>query len=109
MKPETPAQGILKLNDYGESVWYQVNCDCTDPDHTHTVEVESDEVGVTVHIYANATTPWWSKGRWRQIWHILTRGYAEMQAVTILNPQQATNYANVILTAVQETQNRRKK
>jgi hypothetical protein len=109
MKPQTPAQGILKLNDYGECIWYQVSCECTDPDHAHLVEVEADDIGVTVHIYANVTTPWWSKSRWKQIWQILTRGYAETEIVTILKPQQAINYANVLLTAVENVNKMRKK
>ena len=42
MKPEKPAWGISKQSDYGDSIWYQVQCECTDPDHCHVVEVEAD-------------------------------------------------------------------
>lgn len=113
MKPEIPATGILKTNDWGDSKWYYVACDCTDPNHGHMCEVEADDLGVTVHIYATATTQYWSKNRWKQIWDILTKGYSEYEAVTILKEQQAVNYANTLLTAVEDVkvfrENRKKK
>lgn len=100
MKSETPAEGVLKINDWGESKWYYVTCDCSSPDCAHTVEIEADDHSVTVHIYANATTAFWNKNRWRQIWQILTKGYAEMQTTVILKEQQALNYATTLTNAI---------
>ena len=99
---ETPAQGILKLNDWGESKWYYVICDCSDPDHAHTVEVEADDHAVVVYVYTKATTTFWSKTRWRQIWQILTQGYAEMETSVVLQEQQALNYAKTLTDAVND-------
>ena len=102
MKAEKPAQGILKNNSWGHSVMYQVACDCLDTNHMHTVDVEADEHDVTVTIYAKATTPFWSKNRWRTIWRLLTRGYTEYEASIILKEQAAINYANVLTSAVND-------
>lgn len=99
MKTETPAQGILKHNSWGDSVMYQVACDCMDTDHMHTVDVEADENDVTVTVYVKTTTPFWSRSRWREIWRILTRGYAEYEACIILKEQAALNYANALTSA----------
>lgn len=102
MITEKPAEGILKLNDWGESKWYYVTCDCLDSDCAHTVQVEADDHGVSVHVYTRASTTFWSKGRWRQIWQILTKGYADMETSIILKEQQAANYASALTNAVND-------
>lgn len=102
MKAEKPAEGVLKINDWGESKWYYVNCDCSDPDCAHTVQVEADDHSVTVHVYTKATTTFWNKNRWRQIWQILTKGYADMETTVILKEQQALNYATTLTSAVND-------
>lgn len=102
MKAEKPAEGILRLNDWGQSKWYQVSCDCTDPDHAHTFEVEADDHSVTVTIYATVKTKFWSRNRWRQIWDILRQGYVEYEGTIILKEQQAINYASALTSAVKD-------
>jgi len=102
MKPQKPAEGILKLNDWGESVWYYVPCDCSDPKHAHTVEIEADDHGVSVHIHTTVKTRFWEKRRWRQLWNLLIRGYAEYEGTAILKEQQAINYANSLTSAVKD-------
>lgn len=102
MKAEKPAEGILKLNDWGESVWYHIPCDCLDSDHAHTVEIEADDHSVSVHIHSTVKTKFWSKGRWRQIWDILTKGYLEYEVSVILKEQQAFNYAEALTSAVND-------
>lgn len=102
MKAETPAQGILRHNDWGTSVMYKVACDCMEPDHMHTIDVEADEHDVTVTVYVTTSTAFWSRSRWREIWRILTRGYAQYEANIILKEQAAVNYANVLTTAVKD-------
>jgi len=102
MKAQTPAEGVLKLNDWGESKWYLVTCDCLDPDCVHTVEVEADDYCVTVHVHTRATTTFWNKNRWSQIWQILVKGYAEMETTVILKEQQAINYAETLTSAVND-------
>ena len=102
MKTEKPANGILKLNDWGESVWYYVPCDCTEPDHAHTVEVEADDHGVSVYIHTRVKSRFWQKNRWREIWNLLTKGYSEHEVSIILKEQQAFNYANALTSAVKD-------
>jgi hypothetical protein len=55
-----------------------------------------------VHIYANNRTKWWELNRWRQIWQILTKGYAEMQTTIVLKDQTAINYANTLTSAIKD-------
>ena len=52
LKPQTPAEGILKKNDWGDAKMYHVVCDCGQPDHEHSLWVEADETGISVTIYA---------------------------------------------------------
>ena len=103
MKAQTPAQGILKSHDFGDSVFYYVQCDCGNEDCAHTVEVEADDWGVTVHLYHKQHTKWWDMGRWSQIWQILTKGYAEMETTIVMNDQTAENYSAALTSAVTDT------
>lgn len=102
MVPERPATGILKHGDFGDAKFYYVQCDCTDPDCAHTLEVEADEIEVSVHIYSTVHTKWWEKNRWKQIWQILTKGYADMQTTLVLNEQTALNYADTLVSAMDD-------
>jgi hypothetical protein len=100
---EQPATGILKQDSFGDSIWYYVPCDCTDPDHSHSINVEADEYSsVSVYIYTKVKTKFWSKNRMRQLWDILTKGYAELEVSVILTEQQAVNYANALTSAVND-------
>lgn len=109
MRPQTPAQGILKTGDYGDAVFYYVQCDCGSEDCSHTVEVEADDMHVHVHIYNNVHTKWWERNRWRQIWQILTKGYAEMQTTIVLDEQTAINYAEALKQATTNVKEFREK
>lgn len=104
MKAEKPAWGISKQGDYGDSIWYHVECECADPDHCHIIEVEADLVtrDVSVHLYTEVTTPFWSKSRWKMIWEILTTGRAKHQACIILKDQSAVNYAAALKDAAKQ-------
>lgn len=105
MKPEIPAEGILKQGSFGDAVFYYVQCECCDEDCSHTVEVEADDMHVQVHLYSNHHTKWWEKNRWKQIWQIVTRGYAEMQTTIVLSEQTALNYSHVLNRAVSDVKN----
>jgi len=102
MKPENPAEGILKTNEWEDSKWYHIRCECGDDDCSHEVNVEADEVDVSVHIYVKNHTRWWKMNRWRQIWQILTKGYAEMETTIVLREQVALNYAAALTNAVND-------
>jgi len=102
MKAQTPAEGILKRNEWGDSVWYQVTCVCGDADHDHNVWIETDDnTEVTVTTYTRQkSAKWWERNRWSAIWTLLTRGYVEYEASIIMTQQQALNYAETLKTAV---------
>lgn len=113
MKPETPAQGILKTSDFGLAKFYHIHCDCGSDECAHEIEVEADDVCVQVHIYHTQHTKWWEKNRWQQIWQILTKGYADMQTAIVLDEQTALNYSATLKAAIQDVkkfrENRMKK
>ena len=110
MNPQEPAEGILKprilkRGDFGTAKFYYVQCECCNEDCSHTVEVEADDMHVQVHLYSNHHTKWWEVNRWKQIWQILTKGYAEMQTTIVLNEQTALNYSHVLKSAVTDVKN----
>jgi len=102
MKPQTPAEGILKKNDWGDSKVYDVVCGCGDPDHNHSVWIESDETGVNVTLYTNVKSAFWSMNRFKQIWTLITKGYLQHEATIFMSPQQAFNYAETLKSAVND-------
>lgn len=103
MKPETAAQGILKINEWGNSKMYRAVCACGDDACSHTIDIEADhEVNVT--IYATVRTDFWSVGRWQHIWSLLTRGNATFETTIVLDKQTALNYAETIKTAIMDVE-----
>ena len=102
--PQIPAEGVTKTNEWGDSKWYAIRCDCGDTACEHNLEVEADDIGVNVTLYLRVHTKWWSKGRFKQIWQILTKGYAEMETTIIMNEQTALNYAETMKKAIADTQ-----
>lgn len=131
MTPETPAQGILKIDDWGRSRMYKVECDCHCDDCSHTIDIEADEHGiVTVTTFTTQKTDFWSQnikprydieieflqnlhwillGFWnglitrlRLTWILWTKGYVKYEASIIMQEQVALNYANVLQSAVKD-------
>src|SRR6056297_4356124 len=102
MKAEKPAEGVLKTNDFGDAMFYYVHCDCGNPDDAHEIVIEADDAHVQVHIQYTEHNKWWNKSRWRQIWEIITKGYAEQQASLVLSEQAALNYAETLKSAVKD-------
>ena len=102
MIPQRAATGVLKKGDWGDSMWYYIHCDCGSEDCAHDINIEADEFHVQVHIHHVQHTKWWEKNRWRQIWQILTKGYAEMQTTIVLDEQTALNYADNLVAAMDD-------
>ncbi len=130
MKAEKPADGILKRNDFGSSKYYQVVCGCGQEYHDHNVEVEADETGINVNIYATAKTNYWREtiekrydieNPWQQefdwfwkdlvnsfvrkvkvTWEVWTTGVVRVETTITMSEQQALNYANTLKTAVDD-------
>lgn len=109
MQSQTPAEGILKEGSFGDAMFYYVQCDCGSEDCAHTVEVEADDMSVHVNIYSNHHTKWWEGSRWKQIWSILTKGYADMETTIVLNEQTALNYAATLKSAMNDVKTFREK
>jgi hypothetical protein len=105
MKPQIPAVGILKRNNWGDAITYQVVCVCHDANHDHNVWVEADDHNVTVTTYTTQKSKWWSLNRWQTIWILLTKGYVEYEANIIMSKQQALNYADTLKKAIQDVEN----
>jgi hypothetical protein len=127
MKAQQPAEGILKTNDFGDSKWYQVVCGCGQPDHTLTVEVEADDIGVSVNTYTTVKTDYWTDTvkkrydidnpylqeldwfwkdmvngfltRLRLTWDIWIKGYVRAETTVLMTEQQALNYAETLKAA----------
>ena len=59
MKAQEPAEGILKINEWGNSKMYTVRCTCGNTDDDIDFEVEADDLGVTVYTYTTQKTDWW--------------------------------------------------
>ncbi len=104
MKLQTPAEGILKKNDWGDTKMYHVVCDCGSDDHTQDLWIEAEDIGVTVTIYATVKSPWWSMNRFQQIWKLLTQGYLEQQTVLTMSKQTALNYAETLKVAIKDVE-----
>ena len=109
MKAQTPAEGIMKTNDWGDSRVYRISCNCGDENHNHNMWVEADDGDITVTIYTTGKTNWWSKTRWHHIWTLLTKGYIDTESSVHLTRQQAFNYANTLLSAIDDVTQFRKK
>lgn len=103
MEPQTPAQGILLQHDWGDAKTYMIECECTDPDHAHTLDVSADpDFGVTVEIWTTAETPMWSKSRWKLIWELLTKGTVKYNVALMMREQQALNYVHALQSAMKD-------
>jgi hypothetical protein len=106
---QTPAEGIMQTNDWGDSKVYRITCECTDAQHDHNVWVEADDHEVSVTIYTTVKSNWWSKTRWHHMWSLLTKGYIDTESTVIMRRQQAFNYAHTLLSAVEDVETFRNK
>jgi hypothetical protein len=130
MKSQTPAEGILKTHDFGDSKWYKVVCGCGQPDHDVNFEVEADETGVNVNTYVTAKTNYWTETvkkrydidsiwlqefdwavkdiingfvtRLKLTWAVWTKGYVKCETVITMTEQQALNYAEILKSSVND-------
>jgi hypothetical protein len=130
MKAETPAVGIMKTGEYGDSKFYKVVCSCGQPDHDIDFEVEADETGVNVNTYVTAKSNYWTEAvkkrydidnpwlqefdwfwkdlingfvtRLKLTWTLWTKGYVQTESTIAMSEQQALNYAETIKSAIDD-------
>jgi hypothetical protein len=128
MKAQTPAEGIMRTNDFGRSKWYRVACSCGNEDDNIDFEVEADDTGVMVNTYNTQKTDYWTEAverrydidnawlqefdwfwkdlvnslatRLRLTWQIWRHGYIKYQGTMIMTEQQALNYAETLKSAI---------
>jgi hypothetical protein len=105
---ETPARGILKVNEWGSSKLYKVVCECGSHDCTHTIDIEAEDTGVTVTIYTQTRTNFWSMSRWKHIWTLLVKGHVDFETNIHLSEQSALNYSETLKQAMQDVKNFKK-
>ena len=108
MISQAPAKGILLVNDWGSSKMYKAVCQCGDGSCTHTIDVEAEDVGVTVTVYSQTRSNFWSTTRWAHIWTLLTKGYVKTESCIIMTKQVALNYADVLQLAIKDVEEFRK-
>ena len=108
MPAQTPAKGILLVSDWGTSKMYKAVCSCGDNDCTHLIDVDADDNSVTVTIYTQTRTNFWSKTRWKHIWQLLSKGYTDFETSIVMDKQVALNYADVLQSAVTDVEELRK-
>ena len=136
MKAETPAEGIMKTGDYGDSKFYKVVCGCGQPDHDVNFEVEANDTGVNVNTYVVAKSDYWGEtfmrrfdidSTWLQewdwfwkdlvndfvrrvklTWRIWTQGYVRTETTISMTEQQALNYAETLKKAIQDVKDFKK-
>ena len=108
MEPQTPAVGILKTHDFGDSKFYHIPCECGNDDDSLQLEVAADECGITIRQYSKIKTRWWGENvlmnRLKLIWLILFCGYIDMESYTVLSEQAALNYAETIKKAIKDVE-----
>jgi hypothetical protein len=130
MKVETPAEGILKRSDFGDTKFYQIVCGCGQEYHDHNVEVEAADTGINVNIYATAKTNYWREtiekrydidNPWQQefdwfwkdlingfvrkvklTWEVWTTGVVKVETTIAMTEQQALNYAETLKSAIKD-------
>jgi DNA-directed RNA polymerase alpha subunit len=130
MKAETPAIGIMKTSEFGDSKFYKVVCGCGQPDHDVDFEVEASDTGINVNTYVTAKTNYWTETTkkrydidspwlqewdwfWKDLvnglvrrvkltWEIWTKGYVKTESIIAMSEQQALNYAETIKSAIQD-------
>lgn len=136
MKAETPAEGILKRSDFGDSKFYQVVCGCGQDYHDHNFEVEAADTGINVNVYLTVKTDYWAEtvekrydidNPWQQefdwfwkdlvnsfvrkvkvTWELWTTGAVTAQTTIAMTEQQAVNYAETLIKAVQDVKDFKK-
>jgi hypothetical protein len=137
MKIQTPAEGIMKTSDFGDSKFYKVVCGCGQDDHSIDFEVEAAETGVNVNTFVTVKTDYWSESikkrydidspylqeldwalkdiwnglitRLKLTWTVWTKGYVKTESIISMTEQQALNYAETLKSAVDDVKKFRSK
>ena len=100
MTYKEPAEGIMKNSGFSEvNPSYTIQCNCTDPEHGHTLFVEDtyDFVGVSVIL-----TPTANNMTWKERFKALFTGRAKTDTELLLTVDQARNYSELLARVANE-------
>ena len=60
LKPQIPAEGIMKTSDWGNSKMYKIQCTCGNDDDSIEFMVEADDLDmITVTTFTTQKTAYW--------------------------------------------------
>jgi heterodisulfide reductase subunit B len=115
-----PARNISLTREFDDSFFFQSVCECTDPDHGHSLIVELDEDGhdMTVSIYQQLEWAQYSRHdepnvlvrffiRLRDAIKYVVAGSVKVEGHHLFHEHAARDYANAILHAADELNKRR--
>ena len=75
---------VMKTNEFNDSIFYRISCDCSDVEHDLTLEMEWDDGFLTLHFYGDVeVSSWGSSFSWigkqwwkiKRIFELLFKGY----------------------------------
>ena len=99
---------VMKIHEFDKSVFYRVACDCTDPEHDMTIELEVDEDILGLHIYSNLETSiYWGYNNWftrqykkiKYCFRLIFLGYIEVEQEFLFMEEE---HINDFIKALQE-------
>ena len=131
LKPQPPAEGIMKTADGTRFKMYHIECSCGSSDDAIDFIVSETHGEVVVETHTTQKTSWWEdpfrqrksyeieneflyqlnyyvRGflnamahRLRITWAVWVHGYVKYSQSTIMTPQQALNYSDTLRRAVE--------
>ena len=138
LKPQEPAEGIMQTYNYPNFRTYHIECACADPDDAIDFIVEESHGEIVIQTSTTQKTSWWDDPfKKRQsfdiksellfninyyvrgflnalahrlciTWDVWVKGHVKYSQTTIMTPQQAINYSNVLQQAVEQVQSYKK-
>lgn len=111
MQPETPALGISRSDSWDDAMVYNVECSCTDPDHSIVswIEIGQDpdinEIDVTFYVQTDFRG--WRKLHQRiaEAWRVLVGGRSVRHHSLLLKKQAALNFSAAVNQSIEDLEN----
>jgi len=111
MKAEKPALGISRSNSWHDAMVYNVDCECSDPDHSITAWIEvsqdPDIDDVEVTFYVQTDLQGWRKFHQRlaDAWRVIWGGNSVRHHSLLLRRQAALNFTTAVNQAIEDLEN----
>lgn len=101
---QEPAEGVLKNSSLSPHLdQYTVQCNCSDPVHSHSVMVDAEDVEGFISIFVAVTSNTYGfLDRLKAAFKIVTTGLIRKDIELLMTPQQARNYAHVMEIAAEK-------